>query len=212
MTKNEFVLALRTAERALARRDPLLRALIRQHGPCTLEPHWRRSPYQSLVQAVVYQQLSGKAAATIFARLLGLFPDERFPSPERLAGADENLLRSAGLSGQKAGYIRAIAEQTLAGVVPTRRAAFARLPDEAIIERLVAVKGVGRWTAEMLLIFTLGRLDVWPVDDYGVRKGYSTAAGLDDLITPGELRPLGAAWAPYRSVAAWYFWRAAEAA
>jgi len=211
MTKSEFADTLGRAERALARRGPLLRRLIRTHGPCTLAPRWTRTPYQSLVQAVVYQQLSGKAASTIFSRFLDLFPGERFPSPERLVVADEALLRTAGLSRQKAAYIRAIAEQALAGVVPTRRAALRALADEEIIERIVAVKGVGRWTVEMMLIFTLGRLDVWPVDDYGVRKGYTAAAGLDTLVTPRELRALGEAWAPYRSVAAWYFWRAAEA-
>ena len=210
MTKSEFAEALCRAERVLARRDPLLRRLIRTHGPCTLAPRWTRTPYQSLVQAVVYQQLSGKAASTIFNRFLDLFPGERFPSPERLVAADEALLRTAGLSRQKTAYIRAIAEQALAGVVPTRRAALSSLGDEAIIERIVAVKGVGRWTVEMMLIFTLGRLDVWPVDDYGVRKGYTTATGLDALVTPRELRARGETWTPYRSVAAWYFWRAAE--
>ena len=212
MTKAEFALSLRAAERSLARRDPLLRALIRQHGPCTLEPRWRQTPYQSLVRAVVFQQLSGKAAATILGRVLALFPEVSFPSPEQLLAADEDMLRSAGLSRQKSTYLREIAAQAVAGVVPTRRSGLSRLDDEAIIERLVAVKGVGRWTVEMMLMFTLGRLDVWPVDDYGVRKGYSIAAGLDDLVSPRELRGIGEAWAPWRSVAAWYFWRAAEAA
>jgi DNA-3-methyladenine glycosylase II len=212
MTKDEFARALRSAERSLARRDPLLRDLIRHHGPCTLEPRWRQSPYQSLVRAVVYQQLSGKAAATILGRVLALFPEVRFPSPEQLLEADEALLRGAGLSRQKSTYLREIAAQAVAGVVPTRRSVLTRLDDEAIIERLVAVKGVGRWTVEMMLMFTLGRLNVWPVDDYGVRKGYSVAADLGDLISPRELRGIGEAWAPWRSVAAWYFWRAAEAA
>jgi DNA-3-methyladenine glycosylase II len=211
MTKSEYGETLGRAERALARRDPLLRQLIRTHGPCTLSPGWMHTPYQSLIRAVVYQQLSGKAAATIFKRFLDLFPGERFPSPERLVAADEALLRTAGLSRQKAAYIRAIAEQALAGVVPTRRAALKALADEEIIERIVTVKGVGRWTVEMMLIFTLGRLDVWPVDDYGVRKGYTAAARLDKLVMARELRALGEAWTPYRSVAAWYFWRAAEA-
>ncbi len=212
MNKTAFAASLRRAERALARRDPLMRRLIHRHGPCALEPRWTRTPYQSLVQAVVYQQLSGKAASTIFDRFLALFPGEAFPAPERVATADEDLLRSAGLSRQKAAYIRGIAEHAVTGIVPTRRAALTRTGDEEIIERIVAVKGVGRWTVEMMLIFTLGRLDVWPVDDYGVRKGYSRAVGREDLVSPRELRQYGEAWAPYRSVAAWYFWRESEAA
>jgi DNA-3-methyladenine glycosylase II len=212
MNQSEFSDALRLAEKCLGKSDPLMRQIIRRHGPCTLSPNWRRTPYQSLVQAVVYQQLSGKAAATIFDRFLALFPGERFPAPERVAAVDEELLRGAGLSRQKAAYIRGIAKHAVTGIVPTRRAALARARDEEIIERIVAVKGVGRWTVEMMLIFTLGRLDVWPVDDYGVRKGYSRAVGREDLVSPKELRQHGNAWAPYRSVAAWYFWRESEAA
>jgi DNA-3-methyladenine glycosylase II len=212
MSQKQFAEQLALAEEHLAKTSPLLRRLIRANGPCTLAPAWRRSPFEALARAVIYQQLNGKAAATILQRFIDLFPETSFPSPEQLLRADEDALRSAGLSRQKTAYLLDIAAQTIQGVVPLKRSAFTRTTDEEIIARITQVKGVGRWTAEMLLIFTLGRLDVLPVDDYGVRKGFSIADGRSVPVTPGELGELGAAWAPYRSVAAWHFWRVADQA
>ena len=210
MSRRDFPQQLALADKQLAKADPTLRRLIRAHGPCGLAPAWRRVPFQALVQAIIYQQLHGRAAATILQRLIDLFPDAEFPTPQHLLAASDPALRGVGLSRQKMGYLRDLAAKTEAGLVPLRRAALARASDEEVIARLTQVKGIGRWTVEMLLIFTLGRLDVLPVDDYGVRKGYTRAAGRDTPVTPTELRRLGDAWAPWRSVAAWYFWRESE--
>jgi DNA-3-methyladenine glycosylase II len=194
------------AHRHLAR-DPVMRRLIRRHGPCGLECR-RWSPYEALTRAIAHQQLNGRAAQTILTRFVALFGDGRFPSPAEVVATHPARLRSAGFSRAKVRAIKDIARHALAGTVPTRRAA-ARLDDEAIIERLLPIRGVGRWTVEMLLIFTLGRHDVLPVDDFGVREGYRRAHGTRAQPTPKALRKLGERWKPYRSVAAWYLWRAA---
>jgi DNA-3-methyladenine glycosylase II len=194
------------ADRHLAR-DPVMRRLIARHGPCGLECR-RWSPYEALTRAIAHQQLNGRAAQTILARFVALFGNGRFPGPADVLAAHPARLRSAGFSRAKVRAIKDIARHALAGTVPTRRAA-ARLDDEAIVERLVAIHGVGRWTVEMLLIFTLGRADVLPVDDFGVREGYRLASGTRLRPTPKALRRLGERWKPYRSVAAWYLWRAA---
>ena len=206
-----FAAELYKAEKRLAKDCPLMRRLIARHGPCRLSPEWRRSPYESLVRAVVHQQLHGKAAATILQRFVALFPESRFPTPEGVLGASEEQLRSAGLSRQKIAAIRDLAQKTDEGLVPGRRSEIKLCSDDEIIARLTQVRGVGPWTVEMLLIFTLGRLDVLPVDDYGVRSGYAKASRLEQPPTPGELRETGKKWAPYRSIAAWYFWREADA-
>lgn len=211
MSRSTYVADLRVAERHLARVDPLMRRLVRRHGPCGLAPDWRRSPYEALVRAVVYQQLNGVVAGRILERFVGSFADADFPGPPAVLAACDDTLRAAGLSRQKVAAIRDIAVHAAAGMVPLRRGALVRSTDEAIIERLTRVRGVGRWTVEMLLIFTLGRLDVLPADDYGVRKGFSRASGGDSLVAPKDLKEIGTAWAPWRSVAAWYCWRAAEA-
>jgi DNA-3-methyladenine glycosylase II len=189
-------------------RDPVMRRLIRRHGPCALAP-LRRSPYEALTRAIAHQQLNGRAAETILTRFVALFENGRFPSPTDVSAARPARLRRAGFSRGKVRAIKDIARHALAGVVPTRRAA-ARLDDEAIIEQLTRIHGVGRWTVEMLLIFTLGRPDVLPVDDFGVLEGYRLAYGLAERPTPKELRALGERWKPHRSVAAWYLWRAAS--
>jgi len=211
MSRHEYSEQIALARRHLGRADPLMRRLVCAHGPCGLEPAWRRSPYEALIRAVIYQQLTGHVAGKILGRFVDLFPGARFPLPADVLGASDEVLRSAGLSRQKAGYIRDVARCAQSGVVPLKRGAIARVGDEAIIERLTQVKGIGRWTVEMLLIFTLGRLDVLPVDDYGVRKGYMRASGSDELPKPRELQRIGEIWVPYRSVAAWYLWRASEA-
>ena len=192
----------------LQRSCPSMKTLIRRVGPCALEIESGRTPFQSLVNAVAHQQLHGKAAQTILGRFRGLFGG-RFPGPQALDKVTDEQLRAVGFSRAKTAAIRDIAEKTLAGVVPGSKA-IAALPDEEIIERLTQVRGVGRWTVEMLLIFTLGRPDVWPVDDFGVRAGYKIAYGLDEMPKPKELLALGERFRPHRSVAAWYLWRATD--
>jgi len=196
------------AVRHLRRRDRQLAALMRRVGPFALRSRAHLTPFQALLRAIVYQQLSGLAAGSIDRRLKALFPGRR-PSARRLLELDEETLRGVGLSRSKVASVRDLAEKTVAGVVPTRRALDA-MDDEAIIERLVGVRGIGRWTVEMLLIFSLGRPDVLPVADLGVRKGYMLHRGHDALPAPKDLLAEGERWRPYRSVASWYLWRACE--
>lgn len=209
MSAKIFAAELSDAEQRLSAASAMMRRLIATHGPCTLSPNWRRSPYEALVRAVAYQQLNGKAAEAILNRFIALFPETRFPTPEGVLGASEEQLRSAGLSRQKIASIRDIALKASEGIVPRKRSEISRSSNDDIIGRLTQVRGVGPWTVEMLLIFTLGRLDVLPVDDYGVRSGFTKASRRSLPVTPGELREIGRKWAPYRSVAAWYFWREA---
>ena len=193
----------------LRRTDPTMAKLIARVGPCTLKPKTRRSPFEALVSAVTHQQLNGTAAMTILKRVLALYPGKRFPKPMDILATPDAQLRAAGLSAAKAASIRDIAEKALSGIVPTAAAA-RKLSDAEILERLTSVRGVGPWTVEMLLIFTLGRPDVLPVGDYGVRKGFALIHGWKDLPTPKELLKEGERWKPHRSTAAWYLWRALE--
>ena len=188
-----------------------MRRLIREHGPCRLVPEARRSPFEALVSAVAHQQLHGKAAETILGRFRALFVPVRFPTARRLAEVTDDDLRGCGFSRAKTAALRDIAAQTLSGVVPGSRA-IAGMGDEEIIARLTAVRGVGRWTVEMLLIFKLGRPDVLPADDFGVRSGVRAAFGLTALPSPKEVLAHGERWRPYATTAAWYLWRAADAA
>ena len=192
------------------RRDAVLKRVIRQVGDCTLKPA-RRQPYEALVRAIAHQQVHGRAAEAILGRFIALCPEPGFPTPEAVLALTPEAMRGAGLSANKVLAIRDIAEKAALGVIPNRAAA-RRLSDEVLIERLVALRGVGRWTVEMLLIFTLGRADILPVDDFGVREGYRVAAGLPDQPKPKVLAEIGEAWAPYRTTAAWYLWRAADLA
>jgi DNA-3-methyladenine glycosylase II len=192
------------------RRDPVLKRVIRQVGPCTLRPV-RREPYEALVRAIAHQQVHGRAAEAILGRFIALHPGHDFPPAHAVLETPVEAMRGCGFSGSKVAAIRDIAEKAAGGLVPTRKAA-ARLEDEALIERLVAIRGVGRWTVEMLLIFTLGRRDVLPVDDFGVREGWRVATGADAQVKPKELAAIGEPWGPWRSIAAWYLWRAADAA
>jgi DNA-3-methyladenine glycosylase II len=169
------------------------------------------SPYESLVRAIAHQQLHGKAAESILARFVALGGGARIPPPEAVLAMRTPAMRRCGFSLAKTRAIKDIARHAVAGVVPTRRVC-ARLTDDALVERLTAIWGVGRWTVEMLLIFTLGRPDVLPVDDFGVREGFRVAYGARTQPTPKALRVYGERWAPYRSVAAWYLWRVANAA
>jgi DNA-3-methyladenine glycosylase II len=195
-------------EEYLSKIDPDWAALIQRVGPSRLAVT-RRSPYEALVRAVAHQQLHGKAAEAILRRLTGLFPDHLFPPPELLLERQEQELRGCGLSAAKLAAIRDIAGKTLDGLVPCAEDA-AAMENEELIERLVALRGVGRWTVEMLLIFTLGRPDILPVDDFGVREGYRKLKSLEAQPKPKALAEIGKAWSPYRSTAAWYLWRAAE--
>jgi 3-methyladenine DNA glycosylase/8-oxoguanine DNA glycosylase len=203
------------AVEALARlriADPTLGRAIDAIGDFPLGRDLRetKSVYAALAEAIVSQQLSGKAAATIYGRVCALFPDGRSgPKPEQILAASDAALRGAGLSGAKTRALRDLAEKSLAGDVPTLARA-RKLDDDALVERLTAVRGVGRWTVEMFLIFRLGRPDVLPVDDYGVRKGFALAFGLRELPKPRELAAHGERWAPYRTVASWYLWRVAD--
>lgn len=188
-----------------------MRRLVRRVGPCLLKPDRRSSPYQALVSAIAHQQLTGAAARTILARLHALGGGRTCPSPEVLLALPVESLRGAGFSAAKVLALRDIASRALDGRLPPRRV-LARWDDERIVEQLVQIRGVGRWTVQMLLIFTLGRRDVLPVDDYGVRNGFRLAYGLDRLPTPRELGEHGLRWAPERSAAAWYLWRAVDLA
>jgi len=167
-------------------------------------------PFDALAESIAYQQLSGKAAATIFGRVRGLYPKPKWLDPAKILATPDDALRSAGLSRAKTAAIKDLAAKTIDGTVPSGRALL-RMSDDEIIARLTQVRGIGRWTVEMLLLFDLGRPDVWPVDDYGVRKGFAKTFGRRKLPTPKQLIKSGEKWRPYRSVAAWFFWRALDA-
>ena len=194
--------------RHLAAADPDVATLLARRGPCTRAPA-PREPFEALVRAVAHQQLHGRAAQAILARLAALHPGLGFPPPEQLAATPDEALRACGFSGSKIAAIRDICAHTVNGTVPTLREA-AALSDEDLVRRLVAIRGVGRWTVEMLLIATLGRPDVLPVDDFGVREGWRIIKRLPAQPRPKALAALGEAWAPWRSTAAWYLWRAAD--
>ena len=182
-------------------------ALIQRAGPCGLRAPVSSGKYfAALTEEIAYQQLAGKAAAAIYGRFRALFDGAL--TPEAVLQLPEERMRATGLSRAKTASIRDLAAKVADGSVPLRR--LTRLSDEEIITRLSAVRGIGRWTAEMFLIFEMGRLDVWPVDDYGVRKGYARIHGLTELPTPKQLAVLGDPFKPYRSAAAWYCWKAVD--
>ena len=190
--------------------DPKLALLIDQVGPCQLRVRTELDIFQSLLRSIVYQQLAGKAAASILARVVACFCDNGdFPTPQHILDAPEDLLRSAGLSRNKMLAVKDLAQKATDGIVPTRAQA-RRLTDQELIERLTEIRGIGVWTVEMLLIFGLGRPDVLPVTDYGVRKGFQRTFKTRGLPTPKQMARRGEKWRPYRSIASWYLWRAAE--
>ncbi|MFN5010120.1 MAG: DNA-3-methyladenine glycosylase family protein [Gammaproteobacteria bacterium] len=205
--------------------DPVMAALVTAAGPYRLRAEAGASPFRHLAQAIASQQISGRAADAILARFVALYAgrdgggDSRgsaahgvaFPTPEQVRDTAPEALRSVGFSAAKAAALRDLAAHTISGVVP-EAATLETLEDEAIVARLTQVRGIGRWTVQMMLIFQLGRPDVLPVDDYGVRNGFRLAYGLADLPTPRALAEHGACWAPYRSAAAWYLWRAVDLA
>ena len=190
------------ARRLLVRRDPVLADLIRRHGPCGLARAQHTDPFRALVHAIVSQQLSSKAAATIAGRFDALF--DQAPTPPAVAAASDTDLRGVGLSGAKVRYIRDLCARIADGSLPLDD--IERLPDAAVIEALTRVKGIGRWTAEMFLMFRLHRPDVLPVGDLGIVKAVQRAYRLRKVPSPGRLLQIGEPWRPYRSVACWYLW------
>jgi DNA-3-methyladenine glycosylase II len=196
---------LEQATQILRELDPDWSQLIGHVGPCELQFKEEHGPYEALVRAVAYQQLHTKAGDAIFKKFIANFND-RFPSPEQLIVAEFDTLRACGFSGRKIETIQGIAQGALDGVVPSREQADT-MSDQALIEGLVTLKGIGRWTVEMMLIFTLQRQDVLPVDDFSVREGYKRLKRLEVAPTPKALVEIGMAWQPYRTVASWYLWR-----
>ena len=195
------------ARRVLLRRDPVLAGIIRQHGACTISDALRVDHFSALVRAIIFQQLSTKAASTIHGRLMALLPDGQ-PTPERLAAISDEQFRGVGISRQKAMYLRDLAARVESGEVTLD--AVGELDDEAVITALTKVKGIGRWTAEMFLMFRLLRPDVLPVGDLGIVTAVQKAYGLRKRPTADRLRQLGEAWKPYRSIACWYLWRSLD--
>jgi 3-methyladenine DNA glycosylase/8-oxoguanine DNA glycosylase len=199
------------ASAALAAADPRLASLIDAVGPCTLRTSRMQSPYETLFEAIVHQQLTGKAAATILGRVKASFGSDAFPAPDAVIAAPDERLRGAGLSRAKTAAVKDLAAKTIDGHVPPL-ARLRKMDDDAVVEHLTSIRGIGRWTVEMMLIFRLGRPDVLPVHDYGVRNGFRIVYGKRALPTPTQLAAHGERWRPHRTVASWYLWRAVERA
>jgi DNA-3-methyladenine glycosylase II len=197
------------ARRHLSATDARMAELIARSRRYNIAPSLVIRPFDALAESIAYQQLSGKAAATIWGRVRALYPKKKYLDPKLVLATPDRKLRAAGLSRSKVAALKDLAVKTIDGTVPTGRA-LAKMTDEEIIERLVSVRGIGRWTVEMLLLFDLGRPDVWPAADYGVQKGLAKTFGKRKLPTPKQMIKLGKKFQPYRSVAAWYFWRALD--
>ena len=198
-----------TPEEYLAATDPRMAQLIARSLRYTVKPGKLIRPFDALAESIAYQQLSGKAAAAIWKRVRALYPRRKYLDPKQILETPDEMLRAAGLSRSKVAAVKDLAAKAIDGTVPSARR-LARMSDEEIIARLITVRGIGRWTVEMLLLFDLGRPDVWPVDDYGVRKGFAKTFGKRKLPKPKQLMKLGEKWRPHRSVAAWYLWRALD--
>jgi DNA-3-methyladenine glycosylase II len=197
------------AHQLLRASDPRMAALIARSRRYEIGPAASIRPFDTLAESIAYQQLNGKAAAAIWNRVRALYPKRKRLDPAKVLATPDETLRAAGLSRAKIAAIKDLAAKTLDGTVPSSRA-LRRMSDDEIVARLTTVRGIGRWTVEMILLFDLGRPDVWPVDDYGVRKGFAKTFGRRKLPTPKQLMKIGDKWRPYRSVAAWYFWRALD--
>jgi DNA-3-methyladenine glycosylase II len=197
------------AHEHLTRTDKRMARIIAKTGAFRFQLDQCASVYESLLEAIVYQSISGKAAATIYARIKALGSNGNCPTPAEILGISNQKLREAGLSGAKAAAMKDLAQKTIEGVVPSLEAA-GQLSDEELVERLISVRGIGAWTVEMFLIFRLGRPDVLPIHDYGVQKGFALAYGKKEIPKPRELAAFGERWRPYRTVASWYMWRAVE--
>jgi len=209
---NDVHVDIGTAARAhFATTDVVMARLMDVVGPYGLLPDLDCTPFRALARAIAHQQLHGTAAKSILARLVSTCGRGSFPTPQRLLAIPESELRAIGFSYAKIAALRDLAEKCIQGVVPSRRE-LERLSDAEIIERVTQVRGVGRWTVEMMLMFQLGRPDVLPVDDFGVRNGFRLAYGLEEMPAPRALAAYGERWRPYRSVASWYLWRAVELA
>lgn len=195
-----------SAERFLAGLDADWARHVGAIGPCQHASTPAREPYEALIRAIAYQQLHAKAAEAILGRLLALYPETDFPTAQQLLASDPEQQRACGLSAAKLVSIRGIAQATLDGIVPTRQEALT-LPDDALIERLTTLRGVGRWTVEMFLIYSLERSDILPADDFAVREGYKRLKGLEAAPSRKQMIDIGLAWSPYRTMAAWYLWR-----
>src|SRR5881394_731636 len=193
----------------LSASDKRLAALIARSRRYSIEPNLKVRPFDALAESIAYQQLSGKAAATIWKRVRAIFPKRKFLDPKLVLETPDETLRAAGLSRSKVAALKDLAAKTIDGTVPTARA-MARMTDDEIVERLIQVRGIGRWTVEMLLLFDLARPDVWPIHDYGVQKGFAKTFGKRKLPKPKQLMKLGEKFRPHRSVAAWYLWRALD--
>jgi DNA-3-methyladenine glycosylase II len=202
---------LRLAMDTLAAKDPLLAPLIKETREFRVEKGSAESPYEVLVEAITHQSISGKAAATIFGRVKALGFNGRIPTPQEMLKLRKPALRKAGLSGAKILAMKDLAKKTIEGIVPTLEQAQS-LSDEELVKRLVSVRGIGAWTVEMFLIFRLGRPDVLPIHDLGVKKGWSITYGKKHIPKPKELLAFGERWRPYRTVASWYMWRACQRA
>jgi DNA-3-methyladenine glycosylase II len=196
-------------KRRLARVDPVLAGLMRAAGKFTHVPNAEHTPFHALARAIAHQQLNGTAAESIFGRFCRLYSGAALLEAELVLNTPDEKLRAVGLSFAKIAGIKDLAQKTIDGTVPPQEILHT-LADEEIIERITQVRGIGRWTVEMLLMFRLGRPDILPVDDFGVRNGFRLAYGLRGMPTTRALAEYGARWAPYRSVAAWYLWRAVD--
>ncbi|TDF86422.1 DNA-3-methyladenine glycosylase [Pseudomonas sp. H9] len=194
------------AERFLQSLDDDWARHVSATGTCRHETKPGREPYEALIRAIAYQQLHTKAGDAILSRLLALYPEQAFPGPQQLLDTAPELQRACGFSATKLATLRGIAQARLDDVVPTLVEAKS-MSDAALIERLVSLRGVGRWTVEMFLIYSLERSDILPVDDFGVREGYRRLKGLEKAPTPRQMRDIGEQWKPYRTIAAWYLWR-----
>src|SRR5881628_3532843 len=200
---------LSAAMNHLTAKDQKLAELIANTLPFQMDADLLQSPYEALLEAITYQSISGKSAATIYGRIKALSATGRAPTPQEMLKLRKPVLRKAGLSGAKVLAMKDLAKKTLDGVVPTLEQA-EKLSDEELVKRLVSVRGIGAWTVEMFLIFSLGRPDVLPIHDLGVRKGWSVTYGKKQMPTPKELLAFGERWRPYRTVASWYMWRACQ--
>ncbi len=198
------------AHRHLRESDPRMADLIARARRFEVSSGGKIKPFEALAESIAYQQLSGKAAATIWGRVRAIYGADKDLDPNEVVATPDERLRAAGLSGSKVKALKDLAAKAIEGVVPKNGRALLRMSDEEIIERLTQVRGIGRWTVEMLLLFDLGRTDVWPVHDYGVQKGFARIFGKRKIPTPKQLQKLGEKWRPYRSLAAWYFWRALD--
>lgn len=202
---------LQAAVKHLCADDQKLRLLIEETVPFQLKDDGIESPYEALLEAITHQSISGKAAATIFARIKALGSNGKVPTPQEILKVRKPVLRKAGLSNAKILAVKDLAKKTIAGVVPSLEAA-REIPDEELVKRLTSVRGIGAWTVEMFLIFRLGRPDVLPIHDLGVKKGWSLTYGKRHMPSPKQLLAFGERWRPYRTVASWYMWRACHQA